>query len=257
MITEKCFKEVMNNLTEIYENAPSGRALQMYYIVFNNKFESDNEFKQATYKLIETRVFPKFPKPAEFFEANNKKDDIETETIKIAEQIKTAIRKYGAYENVCFDNPAIHKIIQNLFGSWVKACKMNSEEFNNIIKWELPKVVKMYKNEKLKSVPIFLEGIATNQNDNKGVKQEIKINYIGDKNKCLQWNKSYANKNEFCIENQDKYIKLGIETKQIEYQESSNVEEGKRIIEELKCEEVKKEHARVEYTQEQLLKMLK
>ena len=186
MITHEGFNEVMNTIAEIYpKDVPSVQGQKIYFMIFSKNFESDEYFMNATLRVLETRVFTSFPKPAEFLEACKRKGDIEAEITNEQINIRQAIKKYGAYANVCFDNPITHKVIQNLFGSWVKMCRMGIEEFKNLMKWDFPKVYKFYREQKIKEVPLFLEGISTHQNSLGNQKEEILINYVGNKEKCL------------------------------------------------------------------------
>ena len=258
MITKEGFTEVINTIAEIYpKDVPSIQGQKIYFVIFSKNFESDEEFMNATLKVLENRVFSSFPKPAEFLEACKRKDDVEAEITNEQINIRQAIKKYGAYANVCFDNPIIHKVIQNLFGSWVKMCRMEIEEFENLMKWDFPKIYKFYREQKIKEVPLFLEGIATHQNSLGNNKEEIAINYVGNKDKCLKWNNAYYNKNQIDMVNKEKYKQLGYvteEPKKLEYvNDFKNVED---ILESLEIKRIEKPiKTGIEYTQEQLLKM--
>ena len=258
MITKEGFTEVINTIAEIYpKDVPSIQGQKIYFMIFSKNFESDEEFMNATLKVLENRVFSSFPKPAEFLEACKRKDDVEAEIIREQINIRQAIKKHGAYSNVCFDNPIIHKVIQNLFGSWVKMCRMEIEEFETLMKWDFPKIYKFYREQKIKEVPLFLEGIATHQNSLGNNKEEIAINYVGNKDKCFKWNNAYYNKNQIDMVNKEKYKQLGYvteEPKKLEYvNDFKNVED---ILESLEIKRIEKPiKTGIEYTQEQLLKM--
>ena len=221
MITQEGFIQVMETITEIYpKDAPGENGQKIYFLIFKKNFESDEELMNATLKVLETRVFTSFPKPAEFLEACKLKSDVESEITREVINLRGAIKKYGAYNNVCFDNPVMHKVIQNLFGSWVKLCKMELEEFETLMKWDFPKIYKFYREQKLKEVPLFLEGIGTHSNGLNSVEEILNISYVGNKEKCLKWNQAYYNRNQLDNVNKDKYIKLGYvseESPQIEY----------------------------------------
>lgn len=258
MITRETFNTIMNQLNYLYsKDLPPIEIHDLYFNIFSQEFENDEEFTKSALLVIKTRVFTSFPKPAEFLEACKRKDDVEAEIIHEQINIRQAIKKYGAYSNVCFDNPIIHKVIQNLFWSWVKMCRMEIEEFETLTKWDFPKIYKFYREQKIKEVPLFLEGIATHQNSLGNQKEEIIINYVGNKEKCLKWNNAYYNKNQIDMVNKEKYKQLGYvteETKQLEYvNDFKNVED---ILESLEIKRIEKPiKTRIEYTQEQLLKM--
>lgn len=260
MISRESFNTIMNQLSFLYsKDVPPVEIHDLYFNIFSQEFENDEDFIKSSLLVIKTRVFPSFPKPAEFLESCKRKDDVETEVINEQINIRQAIKKYGAYSNVCFDNPVIHKVIQNLFGSWVKMCRMEIEEFENLMKWDFQKVYKFYREQKIKEVPLFLEGISTHQNSLLNQKEEILINYIGNKEKCLKWNNAYFNKNKLDLANKEKYKQLGYikkEPKQLEYvSEFKNVDD---ILENLVIKRYKKPKVQnIEYTQEELLRMLK
>lgn len=258
MISREAFNTIMNQLNFLYsKDVPPVEIHDLYFNIFAQEFENDEEFTKSALLVIKTRVFPSFPKPAEFLEACKRKDDIETEVINEQIKIRQAIKKYGAYANVCFDNPIIHKVIQNLFGSWVKMCRMEIEEFENLMKWDFPKIYKFYRESKIKEVPLFLEGIATHQNSLGNQKEEILINYVGNKEKCLKWNNAYFNKNQIDLANKEKYKQLGYvkeEPKQLEH--ASEFKSVDDILENLEIKRIEKPNKTgIEYTQEQLLKM--
>ena len=267
MMTHDGFNEVMNTIAEIYtKDVPSVQGQKIYFMIFSKNFESDEEFMNATLRVLETRVFTSFPKPAEFLESCKRKDDIETEVINEQIKIRQAIKKHGAYANVCFDNPIIHKVIQNLFGSWVKMCRMEIEEFENLMKWDFTKVYKFYREQKIKEVPLFLEGIATHQNSLGNQKEEILINYVGNKEKCLKWNNAYYNKNQIELTNKEKYKQLGyvenFKTVEFDKEENEKILEFKNktaeeITQSLGISVVeKRKKTGIEYSKEDLLKML-
>lgn len=260
MITIEGFSQVMETITEIYpKDSPNENAQKIYFLIFKKNFETDEQLMEATLKVLETRVFTSFPKPAEFLEACKRKDDIESEVILAISDVKSAIKKYGAYNNVCFENLVIHKVIQNLFGSWVKMCKMELEEFDTLIKWDFPKIYKHYREQKIKEVPLFLEGIATHNNSLGSQKEELKICYVGNEEKCKKWNLAYYNKNQLDLVNKEKIKQLGYvteEPKQIEHiAEFKSVDDILEVLEVKRIEKPKK--TGIEYTQEQLKQMIK
>lgn len=233
MITKEGFNEVVNTIAEIYpKDVPSIQGQKIYFMLFSKNFESDEELMKATLKVLETRVFTSFPKPAEFLEACKRKDDIEFEITQEQLNIRQAMKKYGASENVCFENPIVHKVIQNLFGSWVKLCRTDIKEFESLMKWDFEKIYKLFRESKLKEVPLFLEGSTTHQNGLMGFSEEVKVNYIGNKEKCIKWNNAYYNKNQIEAVNKDKYEKLGfipIQVLQIEDLSKEELEDLEKI----------------------------
>ncbi len=233
MITKNTFNTIMNQLNYLYnKDVPPIEAHDMYFNIFSQEFENDEEFTKSALLVIKTRVFPTFPKPAEFLEACKRKTDVEFEITQEQLNIRQAMKKYGASENVCFENPIVHKVIQNLFGSWVKLCRTDIKEFESLMKWDFEKIYKLFRESKLKEVPLFLEGSTTHQNGLMGFSEEVKVNYIGNKEKCLKWNNAYYNKNQIEAVNKDKYEKLGfipIQILQIEDLSKEELEDLEKI----------------------------
>lgn len=260
MITKDGFNNTMNTLIGVYnKELPPIEVHQVYFSIFNKNFESDEELMNATLKVLENRVFPSFPKPAEFLEACKLKNDIDSEITHEIINLRSALKKYGAYRNVCFDNPIMHKVIQSLFSSWVKCCRMEIEKFEEIIKWDFPKAYKFYREQKIKEVPLFLEGIATHSNGLGNQEERIEICYVGNEEKCKKWNLVYFNKNKLELTNKEKAKQLGFiqeEKPQIEYvQEFKTVDD---IIGSLEIKRIEKPKVhKIEYTKEELLNMLK
>ena len=268
MITEQGFINTMNALVEVYpKEAPSPNGQKIYFMIFQRNFESDEELQAATYRVLEERVFSSFPKPAEFLEAGKRKEDLETKSIKATVELERAINKIGAYRNVAFDDPLIHRCIIDLFGSWPKLCQMDRLELKEAMKWDFPKVYKMRAQEKIKNIPIYLEGVSTHTNELNGIEEDIKIEYIGDEEKCKKWITAYFSKNPQEKLNYNKYLSLGFDVPKLEMSEPIKQLENTQIttkemlmeaienINENKI--VRKAPKGIEYTQEQLLKMLK
>ena len=229
--------------------------------IFNNRFNSDEEFEQATYRIMETRLFQSFPKPAEWFET--RKEDLDIKVQRAKEKLKEAIRQYGAYQTICFDDPIIHCVVRS-FGGWVKLCKTDIETLENYFKFEFKREYQAYSSRKDNKVPLLLQGIAQSTNEGvefrEGIEYEEKVNYIGNKQKCLAWNKAYFNKNQNCLINKSNYQLLGYTEKPlIEHVCALDSVNGVGIAEELVNEhrEEMKKPTGIEYSQEQLLKMIR
>ena len=263
MITIEGFSQVMETITEIYpKDSPNENAQKIYFLIFKKNFETDEQLMEATLKVLETRVFTSFPKPAEFLEACKLKVDIESEITQSIIQIKETIKKIGAYENVCFDNPIIHKCIQSCFGSWVKLCKMEIKEYNELFKWDFPKIYKYYRENKLKDIPIYLEGAKTHLNSLQGIEEETTVKYIGNKVKCLQWNIAYFKKNPTEQLNNEKFIKLGFKENEILQIESNlEINSKEKLMKEIEnlgiTKKIGYKKTGIEYTKEEIKKLIK
>lgn len=187
MISDKVFGEVMQGLQELYNVELNAFTLKLYKSVFDKNFNDDGLFQEAVMKLIETRVYPTMPKPAEFMEViKPNKLDLDSRSLLAANKLKKAIRGIGKYESVAFDDYLIHKVIKASYGSWVKICKVDMEELETFLKWDFPKLYKTYATYKnLNDIPIYLVG--SHESQNVALQTTPTIKYIGDKQKALKW----------------------------------------------------------------------
>lgn len=263
MITEEVFLNAMNSLSEIYsKDSPGPEAQKIYFMIFQKNFKNDNEFMNATLKVMETRVFTSFPKPSEFLEClknNENSEIIEIKAINGAMQIKEAVRKYGIYANVTFDDPLINLAIKNSVGGWIKLCRLESKEFEKYIKWEFPKAYQILSGSKNTKIPIYLEGLNQNINDSNGFRKPVEISYIGDENRCKKWISNYFEKHPDDEFNENKFIALG-------YKKRNELLEAPRGLKLMSREEVlqrfcvntqKPKLEKIERSKDELIKMLK
>ncbi len=196
MITDRKFTEVISAFLEMYEDGPkSSVAMTMYKSVLDRNFETDEAFEIAAFKLLGERVYPTFPKPAEFVQAvKPKKEDMDSRIAIAVVDIKNAIKNYGAYSSVAFEDYLIHLVIKYGVGSWVKLCKMKSEEIEQFIKWDFPKLYKAYSDRNNLEIPLYLEGSTENRNSQLGHKIP-KVVFIGEERKIKNWQDAYVSKN--------------------------------------------------------------
>ena len=132
------------------------------------------EIEKGTLEVMRTRKTASFPKPGEIREASQ--GNIELEAIMAFEVVEKAIRKYGAYQSVVFDDPVISRTIANL-GGWVKMCRTPIEE----AKWIKKDFLRLYDAFSSRGVEaVLLIGILDSTN---GTYKPV---YIGDKYKCLE-----------------------------------------------------------------------
>lgn len=150
----------------------------------------EQQFINGIIRLLKERVYTNIPAAAEIREycLELKETDFDFKIAEARNKIKKAISGCGSYRNICFDDPIIHAIIKS-FGGWVKMCSSDIDEFNDFLKWELPKLYKTYSNRKIE-VDLFLTGIGYSQD------KKVEITYIGDKNTIDRWHNKYISKKE-------------------------------------------------------------
>ena len=111
------------------------------------------QLNSAYVEIIRTRNFQKMPKIAEIREnALGETKELMNLRMQMArEKILFAIRKYGIYQSVEFDDKGIHALIDSA-GGWHKRCSMEQREFEDLFKynnfekiygayWKLPRNV--------------------------------------------------------------------------------------------------------------------
>ena len=111
------------------------------------------QLNSAYVEIIRTRNFQKMPKIAEIREnALGETKELMNLRMQMArEKILFAIRKYGIYQSVEFDDKGIHALIDSA-GGWHTICSMEQREFEDLFKynnfekiygayWKLPRNV--------------------------------------------------------------------------------------------------------------------
>jgi hypothetical protein len=260
MVSNKCFNQVMQGLQILYNTNLNDFVLKIYKRSFDDNF-TDETLMIATNKIIDNRVYPTFPKPAEFLEIMKCNDiSIEDELIIAIHSIRKAIKKYGAYKSLCFEDYKIHVVIRNTVGSWVKLCRMDLEEFEKYLTFEFPKSYKAISNKfDFKELSLYLKGIEEHKNVAFNLVNEIK--YLGNKEKIVKWQKTLLKKDGNKINIEEK-INLGFveNVEKIENEtnvkniilEKSNIE---KIISKFKVTE--EEEERNENSKEELFEKIK
>lgn len=182
----------------------SEKQVQAYRILLDDI--QDQDFVLGINNMLRERVYSNFPMPAEIREycLGTRKEDLDLRVAKAVTKIKKAIGSAGMYTTVAFDDPIIHLVIRD-FGGWTKLCEKNLDEFENLLKWDLPKLYKAYASRKNAEIPTMLEG--------KGADKTI--TYIGDKAKAQKWILAYNNK-------QLGYDNKGVESR-VEFEMVKNV----------------------------------
>ena len=111
------------------------------------------QLNSAYVEIIRTRNFQKMPKIVEIREnALGETKELMNLRMQMArEKILFAIRKYGIYQSVEFDDKGIHALIDSA-GGWQKICAMEQNEFEDLFRynnfekiygayWKLPRNV--------------------------------------------------------------------------------------------------------------------
>lgn len=174
------FAKIMAVLAEVYDGGtpPTKLKIEIYSKALSNT--PIEEIKKAVEKMIVTRVFPSFPKPAEIIqEIRGKAEDAAAVAwIKVVD----TIRRVGNYESVMFDDPIIHEVL-DFMGGWPST----GEWLESELKWKQKEFERMYSILQVnsrKSIP-YLPGIIEMQNSARGYKPTHQVIKIGFDNNTL------------------------------------------------------------------------
>lgn len=148
---------------------------------------SDEKFIQGIKTMLKERPYANIPSPGDIrkYCLETREEDLDIRVAAARNKIKKAMNSIGTYVTVAFDDPIIHLVIRD-FGGWIKLGMTDMEEFENLLKWDLPRLYKAYATRKNADIPLMLEGKA----DDKTVK------YIGNEEKAKRWILSYRQKVE-------------------------------------------------------------
>lgn len=154
------------------------------YSMLLNDIPEEN-FINGINTMLRERVYSNLPMPADIrkYCLETREEDLDIRVAAARNKIKKAMNSVGTYVTVAFDDPIIHLVIRD-FGGWIKLGMTDMEEFENLLKWDLPRLYKAYATRKNADIPLMLEGKA----DDKTVK------YIGNEEKARRWILSYQQK---------------------------------------------------------------
>ncbi len=176
------FAEVMTGLAENFGSSLSKPGLSMRFEALKNY--SIEEVERAAFSIMQSRKYTNMPTVAEFMEhlsGGSAEDIAQVEATKVLE----AIRNYGPYETVAFDNPVTQAVIQYSFGGWQK---LNEELREDQEKWFIKDFEKSYKAFSKQNMQYkgALPGIVQHNNEVLGKGKIPQPKLIGDQQKAKQ-----------------------------------------------------------------------
>ena len=153
---------------------------EIYFLALKDL--SREEFQTGFIRIVKDREYTNFPSIAEIrkYSLWLKEQDVETRIHIAKEKLKVAIKVYGAYQTVGFDDPNIHAVIDSL-GGWLQVCTMNLEDFDKFITFEFKKIYKAYLQVSYNINSKYL-GIHDRENE----KENLIV--VGDQEQYLEWN---------------------------------------------------------------------
>ncbi len=155
------FTGYLAGMAEIYDVELTQMKINLYFEALKDL--SVEQFIQACNYHTQTARF--FPKPSEIREAIA--GDKQTKAIGAFTQLIQAVREYGAYKSVEFEDRLIMACVQRL-GGWIKLCDSTTDEW----KWIEKDFYKLYQAMEGRETegPAKLVGITEQGNANKGLK---------------------------------------------------------------------------------------
>ncbi len=193
------FNIVFKKIVDYYGSSKLTKEKQeLYYLALRDL--SKEEFLNGFIRMIRDREYTNFPSIAEIRKYGLwlKEEDVEVRIHIAKEKLKQAIKVFGAYQSVAFDDPNIHAVIDSL-GGWVKVCIMKEEELEKFITFEFRKIYKVYLRSSY-NINSRYTGLHDKENNNES------LIVIGNKNQYLEWSKKNINFPDLLGE--DRKIKL-------------------------------------------------
>ena len=180
------FNIVFKKIVDYYGSSKLTKEKQeLYYLALKDL--SKEEFLNGFIRMIRDREYTNFPSIAEIRKYGLwlKEEDVEVRIHIAKEKLKQAIKVFGAYQSVAFDDPNIHAVIDSL-GGWVKVCMMKEEELEKFITFEFRKIYKVYLRSSY-NINSRYTGLHDKENNNES------LIVIGNKNQYLEWSKKNIN----------------------------------------------------------------
>ena len=193
------FNIVFKKIVDYYGSSKLTKEKQeLYYLALKDL--SKEEFLNGFIRMIRDREYTNFPSIAEIRKYGLwlKEEDVEVRIHIAKEKLKQAIKVFGAYQSIAFDDPNIHAVIDSL-GGWVKVCMMKEEELEKFITFEFRKIYKVYLRSSY-NINSRYTGLHDKENNNES------LIVIGNKNQYLEWSKKNINFPDLLGE--DRKIKL-------------------------------------------------
>jgi hypothetical protein len=159
------FKQYMTTLGELFDRPMTSLLTTLYWKVMEPF--TDEECERAFKEILFSAKF--FPKPAEFIEVlrGNESDLVAQAWIKTVE----AIRHYGNYASIKFDDPVIHAVIE-FMGGWPETGNWTDDE----LKWKQREFERLYGIMQARGKhPEYLPGLIETTNRAKGYDKQEEI----------------------------------------------------------------------------------
>ncbi|MEW6481881.1 MAG: DUF6475 domain-containing protein [bacterium] len=177
----KRFIELMGILAEAFSQEVSKEKIQIYFVALQDL--SIDDIEQAVWRLVNTRTTATFPKVAEIRQAVKGKE--EEKSLQAWTKVYEMMGNTGGWQSVIFDDPIIHKVIENMAGSWFRFCEIKTP--TSFLQKEFEKLYCFFLKMPLNEYPKILLGYFDWNNMQNGYYQEPQhcIDYHQDRKKAL------------------------------------------------------------------------
>lgn len=175
---KKEFVRIMTGVAEMYGKKNSQELLQLYFSALE-KYDIDDVRRAFNAHVVNPDNGQFMPKPADIV----RHIDGSTETAAMLAWSKAikAVGRVGPWESVCFDDPIIHAVIEEM-GGWILFCSMS----DNDVPFKSNEFVKRYRGAMLRGnieYPKKLIGSSEHGNNIAGYKSKAPM-LIGDQQKA-------------------------------------------------------------------------
>lgn len=175
----KQFAVIIASLAEVFsDKEPSKNVISLYWMAL--KEYTIEQIQKAASDIIQGRVYPSMPKPAEIIEAIRGTQGDRATRAWI--DVLRAVRRIGTYESVKFKDPVIHAVIEQM-GGWSEMGNMLVDDE----KWKQKEFERLYPiMEARGNLPDYLPGREEISNTSKGYIEHITPPIMIGGKECLR-----------------------------------------------------------------------
>lgn len=171
----KEFSTYFSLLCEVFEPDIDASRLKLLRDIYYEALKEFplNKVKEAISIVTKTRVYAKLPKPAEILQCITGTQD--EQALIAFQSLLKGIKRVGPYNDVKFQDRAIHSVIEML-GGWNKVCSVEEDQ----LKWMEKDFAAAYKVVvKKENHPEQLSGLHSIQNSANGHDVQVMLGLVG------------------------------------------------------------------------------
>lgn len=177
------FASLMTSLADYYEKSLSKGVLALYW----------EGLRQYDYEAIERAAWAHTQLPDEAGRWMPKVSDLNkmlagrtSDQGQIAwSKVDRAVRTVGPYADVAFDDPLVHRVIQEM-GGWVHICNKDEKEWPFVAKEFVTRYQAYKMTGEIPDHVRYLTGLASSQNQHSGQYQKVEVRLLGNVDKARE-----------------------------------------------------------------------